>query len=370
MVILHISALSQNKSSGLFYAIPPLIYYQNKKENVKAALLNTSSKDIPMLKYFDLTIFKYNEKDIKSDLSGLPKPFNKPDLVIFHNTYIPVHMKIANHLKKRNIPYIIVPHGGMTKGAQSMKKFKKKLANILFYNKFVKNSLALHCLSEGEYNETKFWNKKIFIVGNGMSLPKEFKDWDKKQNNFIQFTFIGRLDIYHKGLDLLLDGIAKSAKNIRKNQCRFDIYGPDCSGSKKVIEKFIIDYKIQDIVKLHEPVFDDAKYEILKNTDVFVHTSRFEGLPMGILEAMAYAVPCLLTPGTNISKEILQEDAGWEVETSVDSIAEGINVVINDKGNLKQKGLNARNLVKNKYSWNNIAVQTINEYYSLLNKEN
>ena len=50
MVILHISALSQNKSSGLFYAIPPLIYYQNKKENVKAALLNTSSKDALSIK--------------------------------------------------------------------------------------------------------------------------------------------------------------------------------------------------------------------------------------------------------------------------------------------------------------------------------
>ena len=36
-----------------------------------------------------------------------------------------------------------------------------------------------------------------------------------------------------------MGGISKSAENIRKSNSVFDIYGPDCSGSKNVIEKYI-----------------------------------------------------------------------------------------------------------------------------------
>ena len=367
MVILHIAPISFNKSSGLSYAIPPLVSYQNKINNIKAALLITSSKINEMQNNYDFPIYEYDRESIKYDLTGLPSPYNSPDLVVFHSTYIPTHFKIANHLKKRKIPYIITPHGGMTSGAQSLKKIKKKIGNLLFYNQLVKGSLALHCLSEGEFNETKFWNKKMFVVGNGMSLPNDFNNKVKEQVDSIRFTFIGRLDINHKGLDLLMGGIAKSAENIRKSNSVFDLYGPDCSGSKNVIERYISDYKIQDIVSLNEPVFSNIKDAILKQTDVFVHTSRFEGHPMGVLEAMAYAIPCLLTPGTNISKEVLEEDAGWEVHASEDSIAEGIITVIRERKSLRKKGLNARNLIINKYSWENIAAQTINEYSNLLN---
>lgn len=366
MVILHIAPISFNKSSGLSYAIPPLVSYQNKINNIKAALLLTSSKISEVQNNYDFPIYEFNRESIRYDLTGLPSPYNSPDLVVFHSTYIPTHFKIANHLKKTKIPYIITPHGGMTSGAQSFKKAKKKIGNLLFYNQFVKDSLALHCLSEGEFDETKFWDKKIFVVGNGMSLPNEFNNKVKEQIDSIRFTFIGRLDLNAKGLDLLLGGVFKSAENLRKSNGVFDVYGPDCSGSKSVIKRYISSYKIQDIVHLHEPVFGDAKGEILKQTDVFVHTSRFEGHPMAVLEAMAYGIPCLLTPGTNISTEVLQEDAGWEVQASEDSIAEGISTVIREKESLRIKGLNARNLIINKYSWENIAAQTVNEYKRLL----
>lgn len=368
MVILHIAPLSNNKSSGLTYAIPPLVHYQNKILNIKTALLNTSSKENYLIYDYDFPTYKYGKSKSERNISKLPFPFNRPDLVVFHSTYIPSHIKIAIQLRKIRIPYVIMPHGGMTVGAQQVKKVKKRLANLLCFNKFVENSLALQCLSEGEFKETKMWNKKMLIVGNGMKLPKEFKNKKEDKDAPIRFTFIGRLNIYIKGLDLLLGGIAKSADNIRNGNGVFDIYGPYNSDSKRFIEKFISDYSIEDIVKLHEPVYDNDKDDVLKRTDVFVLTSRFEGHPMGVLEAMSYGIPCLLTHGTNMSSEVLHEDAGWEVQPSEDSIAKGINnILINDKENIRKKGLNARGLIINNYSWDKIATQSINEYKNLLN---
>ncbi len=365
MVILHIAPISFNKASGLSYSIPSLVSAQNKIDDINALLLLSSNiENVP--RHFDFPVLTYRGCNLKSDLKGLPNPYNEPDLVIFHSTYIPVHTKIANQLNKRNIPYIIVPRGGMTRGAQSKKAFKKKIGNIIFYNRFVKNSLALHCLTKGEAEQTKQWNKDIFIVGNGMDVPNAINLAKPGENDDINFTFIGRLDPFHKGLDLLLKGVSISSDKIRLSKGKFNLYGPDAEGVAKILKGQVIDYNIQDIVNVYDPVFDDDKKKVLKETDIFIHTSRFEGHPMSVLEAMSYGIPCLLTPGTNISQEVSRTNAGWEVQLSANSIAKGITKAIEEKKVLKEKGLNARNLVIDKYSWEKIAIQTIENYKHFL----
>ena len=49
---------------------------------------------------------------------------------------------------------------------------------------------------------------------------------------------------------------------------------------------------------------------------------------MGLLEAFAYGLPCLVTPGTNLSQEIYDYDAGWIASLDSDSIAEKMLSII------------------------------------------
>lgn len=366
MIILHVAPIGSNKASGLLYAIPSLVFHQSKIKDIKAALLLTAHETAILPDNYDFPIFKFDKKRIKFDLSGLCSPYNSPDLVIFHSTYIPIHYKISIELRKKGIPYIITPHGGMTNGAQNKKAIKKKLGNFIFYNNFVEGALGLHCLTQGEADETKYWNKRKFVVGNGVNIPSDFDKICSRNRKTVNVSFIGRLDQYHKGLDLLMGGIHKASQNIRKANFHFNIYGPDYFGSKKLLNKQIYKNKIQDIVEIHEPVFGDKKDFVLRNTDIFVHTSRFEGHSMSILEAMSYGIPCMVTPGTNMDKEVLEANAGWVVELSEESIANGINMVIQEKDLIKEKGLNARNLIKNKYSWDKIALQTVRYYTEFL----
>ena len=62
MNILHIAAISFNKSWGLTYAIPPLVSAQNKIENIHSALLITSSIVDIELNSFDFPIYEYKRK--------------------------------------------------------------------------------------------------------------------------------------------------------------------------------------------------------------------------------------------------------------------------------------------------------------------
>ncbi|MBD2508806.1 glycosyltransferase [Nostoc muscorum FACHB-395] len=80
--------------------------------------------------------------------------------------------------------------------------------------------------------------------------------------------------------------------------------------------------------------------------DLLIHTFRFEGHPIAVLEALSYGIPCLLTPGTNIAGEVEAAGAGWSVEDTPAAIAKGMQDVLAARLELSKRGQAARNLVE------------------------
>ena len=83
---------------------------------------------------------------------------------------------------------------------------KKKVANLLLWNKFIYGAKSIQCLSEREVNETLFKVAK-FIGTNGVAIQQLIKQYFNTE--CVQFLYIGRLDYYTKGLDLLVEAAAK-----------------------------------------------------------------------------------------------------------------------------------------------------------------
>ena len=104
------------------------------------------------------------------DIKQLPKPFDNPDIVVFHECYRPEYLKIAKNLRKNKIPYVDMPHGELRVEAQKKKHFKKVMANLLLFNDFANHAAAIQCLSNAEMEATHFGRKK-FIGSNGISMP-------------------------------------------------------------------------------------------------------------------------------------------------------------------------------------------------------
>ena len=123
---------------------------------------------------------------------------------------------------------------------------------------------------------------------------------------------------------------------------------------------------VADIVKQYGPVSGSEKREVLLKSDVFIQTSRFEGMPLGILEAMSYGIPCLVTRGTTLGEAIEAANAGWMAETTSGNVGDIIIKVIESRNDFMQIGSNAREYVINNYSWDAIASETIKIYSELL----
>ena len=72
----------------------------------------------------------------------------------------------------------------------------------------------------------------------------------------------------------------------------------------------INDYGINGLVHLRREVEGSEKESVLIGSDVFIQTSRFEGMPMGILEAMSYGIPVLITEGTTLGEYVKEYNGG------------------------------------------------------------
>ena len=117
MIILHICSITNNKTSGISNVVPE--HFLNQMQYAKVGLLNCDENRIDKL---NQTENVFNINDIKNkDISYLPYPFNKPNLVVFHGIYIINYVYIARNLIKENIPYIVVPHGSLASLAQQKK---------------------------------------------------------------------------------------------------------------------------------------------------------------------------------------------------------------------------------------------------------
>lgn len=353
-MILHIAGIKDNPTSGICVVVPRHIEEQGKIENV--GLLNLCDYAPEGID----NCFVYKKP---FSLSNIDAPFNKPDLVVFHSLYIPKYLEIFKSLKKASIPYVIVPHGSMTKQAQKIKRLKKIIGNLFFFNKFMNGASAIQYLSDDERNRS-FRKYPCFVSTNGINLPS------KQKENFnedkLVFSYVGRYDNNVKGLDLLVDAVTLNKEVLRKNNCIFNLYGPVNTSyyfaQMMALKKSIQDNGVSDLFNLNGPVFGEEKKNILLETDVFVQCSRTEGMPMGILEAMSYGVPCLITEGTSLTGVIDKYDAGWSCKTSADAIANAIEKAILERNLLKQKSKNAIDLIRNEFLWKNIAKQTVENY--------
>lgn len=145
-------------------------------------------------------------------------------------------------------------------------------------------------------------------------------------------------------------GIYDILKALKNNKKEFD--GKVCLrvGGNQEEEKLmacIHDYGLQDMVTFEGFVSGEKKIECLNWADAYILPSFNEGLPIGILEAMAYGHPIISTSVGGIPEVVKDGVNGIIVEPgNVEQIATAISTFVEHKHLIREYGNRSLELVK------------------------
>ncbi len=271
--------------------------------------------------------------------------------------------------KKANRPDIISSHvdllGLVTIPNSILYKIKIIVSehnNHLAYNniiqKFIWNYLypkvdIVTILTKFDKDHFLKLNKNTIVVPN----PSPFKVSQNINSNNTkkqEIVAIGSLDRYvHKGFDNLLT-IVKRVFDYNPNW-NLKIVGEGATGLKFLKNK-AEQLKILDKVEF-TGYRSDIK-EILGNTEIFILSSRFEGLPMVLLEAMSQGAACISYDCISGPSDIITHNCnGILVENqNIDAMVSQLNELINNDSLRRRIKKNAPMAV-DKFSIENVGKQ-------------
>jgi phosphatidylinositol alpha-1,6-mannosyltransferase len=203
----------------------------------------------------------------------------------------------------------------------------------------------------------------VEMVPNGVDL----KNFQFSIHNFqsiskdkiFKVITVSRL-VHKNGIDILIRALAQ----LPTPNSRLQILG---SGpGEKMLKKLAKDLGIEKRVEFMGHVSQDDLPAYLAAADIFVRPSRSEGLGISFLEAMSSGVP-VIAPLVGGITDFLQDGETGLVMKSEDpeDLAGKIKQLMQDENLRKKLQRNGRELVEQKYNWDNIAKQIGNIIHNL-----
>lgn len=188
---------------------------------------------------------------------------------------------------------------------------------------------------------------KITVIPNGVHLPAQTSSRSTQQ-----ISFIGRIEIAQKGLDLLINSIKDHPLPAG---WKLKIAGSGVTSEVEALKRLIHEAGVQSSVQYVGRMDGTAKATLLSESAIVVVPSRFETFSMVSLEAMAAGVPVISFAIPGLSW--LPADGTHQVDAyDTDALGEAIKTLIADPKARAAMGETNRAVAAN-YSWDRILTQ-------------
>lgn len=132
----------------------------------------------------------------------------------------------------------------------------------------------------------------------------------------------GRLDWYYKGLDRLLDGVRllKEKMGLENIPFRLFLCGPDYREGSLHVSNYVRRHGLDDIVILLLPgSYVPGGKAPLRDADVSLLLSPWDGSPRALRESIFYGTPILVSKATNFGEIVDQYECGALIENTDDT---------------------------------------------------
>jgi glycosyltransferase involved in cell wall biosynthesis len=334
---------------------------KNRKMQMEICVLYSNEIFKKEIKNKGISIWDLGLK-FKYDLRGIIKLIsliNRGKYNIVHVHLFPANLfvALASLFLPKNIKYIFSEHSVYNR-RRSFKLFK--ILDAYIYSRYYK----IICVSKQVQITLIEWlpklKRKIIVISNAVTVP-DLLNWSPIKKYDI--LFVGRLT-KAKGVDILLRAI-----NILKEKYQKEIKAAIVGEGyleeelKELVEELGIDEEVEFL-----GVRRDIE-KLMKSTQIFVLPSRWEGLPLTILEAMGSGAGIIAAKVGGIPEVIEHEKEGILISPeNPTTLARAITELLKDRELRVKLGINAYQKVKEKYSIEVYTKDLLELYKSLITK--
>jgi glycosyltransferase involved in cell wall biosynthesis len=206
--------------------------------------------------------------------------------------------------------------------------------------------------------------KRKVVISNGIDLS-EFSDLplrSKLRERYPELKdkkiilFLGRIDRI-KGLDILVKAYSIIAK--KSNEAHLFIAGDGEGGYKERVEQEVINLGLQKRVTFSGFLNSKERLEAYMGSDIFILPSYSENFGLSAVEAMACALPVVISDRVGICREVKDKNSGIIVETNAESVYHGLKKLLEDEGLRKELSENGKLIVREYYDIDKVADKMI-----------
>jgi len=223
----------------------------------------------------------------------------KPDLIHSH------HLWLLTSLTRQlfpEIPLVTSCHGSDLRQFQNCPHLQATVINGC------KNIDVICALNHGQKQEIQqlygIEPRKIHVVGAGYSSERFYLSKRQVNQKLIQVLYAGKLS-RAKGVPWLLQAL----KKLPADEFTFHLVG-DSDGAEKE-EILELAGEMGSSIQIHGKIEQDHLAEMMRQTDLFVLPSFYEGLPLVLLEALACGSRIVATSLPGISELFSGIDSDW-----------------------------------------------------------
>ncbi len=298
----------------------------------------------------------------------------KPEVAHVHAAWEPPVVASARALRSARIPYLLLINGMLDPWSMSQGKWKKRFCMTFGWRRLFDGAGRLHLGNTDEVEGIRplGLRAKGVIIPNGvwpesieaMPMPGRFRARHPEFADKKLLVFLSRLH-FKKGLDYLIEAFDKAAE---RNPDWMLLIGGGGDEYRAEIERQVAMKRHCERIRMLGPVYGAEKLELLVDADLFCLTSRQEGFPMAVLDALSAGTACLISPGCHLP-EVESAGVGRVAPLDPTAIARSMDELLNGSNDRALIRLRARELVLTKFNWHRIAEQAVESYQQVQNEK-